>query len=65
MTRIMVTGSAGFKGFHLCGLSLDEGRAVVGYDGMTDYYDVRLKQRRHAMLRRGAVRRVVRTVLRE
>jgi UDP-glucuronate 4-epimerase len=29
---------------------LAEGYRVVGYDGMTDYYHVRLKQRRHAML---------------
>jgi UDP-glucuronate 4-epimerase len=48
--RILVTGTAGFIGFHLTRLLLDEGFIVHGYDGMTDYYDVRLKQRRHAML---------------
>lgn len=51
MKRIFVTGTAGFIGFHLSKLLLDEGYAVGGYDGMTDYYDVRLKERRHAMLR--------------
>lgn len=50
MTRILITGTAGFIGFHLARLLLDEGIKVHGYDGMTDYYDVRLKQRRHAML---------------
>ena len=50
MKKILVTGTAGFIGFHLAKLLLAEGFAVHGYDGMTDYYDVALKQRRHAML---------------
>lgn len=50
MRTILVTGSAGFIGYHLSQLLLDEGFAVVGYDGLTDYYDVRLKERRHQML---------------
>ncbi|MDQ0349013.1 NAD-dependent epimerase/dehydratase family protein [Ancylobacter vacuolatus] len=48
--RIFITGTAGFIGFHLARLLLAQGCRVHGYDGMTDYYDVRLKQRRHAML---------------
>lgn len=50
MTKVLVTGTAGFIGFHLARLLVEEGFTVHGYDGMTDYYDVRLKQRRHAML---------------
>ncbi len=48
--RIFITGTAGFIGFHLARLLLDQGHAVHGYDGMTDYYDVALKQARHALL---------------
>ncbi|UOK72796.1 NAD-dependent epimerase/dehydratase family protein [Ancylobacter polymorphus] len=50
LPRVLITGTAGFIGFHLARLLLAEGFRVQGYDGMTDYYDVRLKQRRHAML---------------
>ena len=50
MTKVLITGTAGFIGFHLARLLLDEGFTVHGLDGMTDYYDVRLKQRRHQVL---------------
>ena len=50
MKRILVTGSAGFIGYHLCELLLDKGYIVRGFDGITDYYDVRLKRRRHQRL---------------
>ena len=48
--RFLVTGTAGFIGFHLARRLLDDGHSVVGYDGMTPYYDVRLKRRRHELL---------------
>jgi UDP-glucuronate 4-epimerase len=48
--KVFITGTAGFIGFHLAQLLLDEGFRVHGFDGMTDYYDVKLKQRRHQML---------------
>jgi len=50
MTRVFITGTAGFIGFHLAKLLLEEGFVVHGFDGMTDYYNVTLKQRRHAQL---------------
>lgn len=54
MKRIFITGTAGFIGFHLAKLLLAEGFVVHGFDGMTDYYDVELKRRRHQMLLQNA-----------
>ena len=51
MRTVLVTGTAGFIGFHLARLLLAEGFKVVGVDAMTAYYDVEMKQRRHAILR--------------
>lgn len=48
--RVFITGTAGFIGYHLARLLLADGHFVGGFDGITDYYDIRLKQRRHAML---------------
>ncbi|TMV06991.1 NAD-dependent epimerase/dehydratase family protein [Ruegeria sediminis] len=50
MKKVLITGTAGFIGFHLAKLLVAEGFRVHGYDGMTDYYDVDLKRRRHQML---------------
>ncbi len=47
----LVTGSAGFIGFHTSQRLLQAGVRVVGLDAMTDYYDVALKERRHAILK--------------
>lgn len=50
MKRVLITGTAGFIGFHLAKLLLAEGFQVHGIDAITDYYDVNLKRRRHQML---------------
>ena len=48
--RILITGAAGFIGFHLAARLLTDGHEVVGVDGMTNYYDVRLKTARFSIL---------------
>lgn len=50
--RYFITGTAGFVGFHLARRLLEDGHVVAGFDGMTPYYDVSLKRRRHALLAR-------------
>jgi UDP-glucuronate 4-epimerase len=50
MAKILVTGSAGFIGFHLARRLLSRGDTVVGLDNLNDYYDVRLKEDRLAQL---------------
>lgn len=47
---VFVTGVAGFIGFHTARRLLAEGRQVVGYDNVNDYYDVELKRARLAAL---------------
>jgi UDP-glucuronate 4-epimerase len=51
---ILVTGAAGFIGFHVARALLDEGRRVVGLDNLNAYYDPSLKQARLGILRASA-----------
>jgi UDP-glucuronate 4-epimerase len=48
---ILITGAAGFIGFHVAKALLERGDWVVGIDNLNDYYDVRLKEARLALLR--------------
>lgn len=50
MAPVLVTGAAGFIGYHLCERLLREGHAVVGIDNLSDYYSVELKRARVAQL---------------
>ena len=50
MAKILVTGTAGFIGFHVAKRLLSRGDVVVGWDSVNDYYDIQLKRDRLAQL---------------
>ena len=52
--RILITGTAGFIGYHLANQLLNDGFKVHGYDALTDYYDVNLKRARHNILKKNS-----------
>lgn len=54
--KLLVTGNAGFIGFHVAKALLERGDSVVGFDNVNDYYDVRLKEARLALLQETAER---------
>jgi len=54
MQKIMITGAAGFIGYHLCKKLLARGDMVVGIDNLNEYYDVNLKKSRLARLKEAA-----------
>ncbi len=48
--KYFITGTAGFIGFHLARRLLEDGHEVTGFDGMTHYYNIKLKHMRNAAL---------------
>tara|TARA_B100001287_G_C22678810_1_gene529168 strand:+ start:1064 stop:2074 length:1011 start_codon:yes stop_codon:yes gene_type:complete len=54
MKTILVTGSAGFIGFHLCKALINSGYDVVGLDNLNNYYNIKLKKDRLSVLKRYA-----------
>ncbi|KWV59478.1 capsular biosynthesis protein CpsI [Bradyrhizobium macuxiense] len=52
--RVLVTGNAGFIGFHVASQLLSRGDAVVGADVVNDYYSTEIKEARLALLKQGA-----------
>lgn len=52
MKKMLVTGTAGFIGFHLSKRLLDNGDQVVGIDNLNEYYDVSLKEARSNVLKK-------------
>lgn len=50
--KILVTGAAGFIGYHVCDRLLKDGATVVGLDDLNDYYSVKLKKTRLSRLQR-------------
>ena len=48
--RVLITGTAGFIGFHLAELLLSYDWEIIGLDAMTDYYDINLKNARQKLL---------------
>lgn len=50
MRKVLITGAAGFIGFHLSQLLVKQGDAVTGIDNINDYYDIHLKKSRLSLL---------------
>ncbi len=63
--KILVTGSAGFIGFHLAKFLLERGDEIVGFDNFNPYYNVKLKENRNKILENYSTYRCIRTDISE
>ena len=54
MKKILITGVAGFIGFHAAKYELENGNYVIGVDNLDNYYDVRIKKDRLDILKKQA-----------
>ena len=52
MKNIMITGSAGFIGFHLANFFLNKNYIVIGIDNLSNSYDVKIKKKRISILKK-------------
>lgn len=52
MQNILITGVAGFIGFHLSKKLLEQGENIIGFDNLNDYYDINLKENRLKILQK-------------
>ena len=51
-TKILITGSSGFIGFHIAKSELEKGNYVIGVDNLNEYYDVKIKEDRLKVLKK-------------
>jgi UDP-glucuronate 4-epimerase len=65
MKKIIVTGAAGFIGFHVAEALLNRGYKVIGVDNLSTYYDVRMKRRRLSLLKKHKTFRFVKLDLKD
>ena len=61
--KVLITGGAGFIGFHLSNLLLDKGYKVIGIDNLNDYYDIRIKEGRLEILQAKKTTHSIRWIL--
>ena len=57
--KVLVTGAAGFIGYHVCKKLLEDNYFVIGIDNLNSYYDVRLKEERLKILKKLSAKKAI------